>query len=47
LDQGQFKISFAPNKALTVTKQQLRWLLEGLDYAALTPSKTPIYTNHY
>jgi transposase len=47
LDQGQFKIVFTPNKALTISRQQLRWLLEGLDYGAIKCSKERVYTHHF
>lgn len=47
LDEGRFKLSFASKTELTLTKQQLRWLLEGLDYASLTPIKTPMFKHHF
>lgn len=47
LDEGQFKISFSPQKAIILTKQQLRWLLEGLDYASLTSSKTSVFKHYF
>lgn len=47
LDEGQFKLSFASKTVLTLTQQQLRWLLEGLDYAALTPVKTALFEHHF
>jgi transposase len=47
LDEGQFKLSFASKTALTLTRQQLRWLLEGLDYASLTPVKTGLFEHHF
>ena len=47
LDEGQFKLSFASKTALTLTRQQLRWLLEGLDYASLTPVETPVFKHHF
>jgi transposase len=47
LDEGQFKLSFASKTALTLTQQQLRWLLEGLDYASLTPVRTALFEHHF
>jgi transposase len=47
LDEGHFKLSFASKTALTLTRQQLRWLLEGLDYASLTPVKTALFEHHF
>lgn len=41
LDAGQFKLSFSSTTAIVLTQQQLRWLLDGLDYVSLTPLKTP------
>jgi hypothetical protein len=46
LDRELFKISFSSPSPLTLTQQQLRWLLDGLDYAKLTPSK-PQVVKHY
>jgi len=51
LDKGCFKMSFENSSEtsklqMKVTQQQLRWLLDGLDYERLTPSsKTPV--KHY
>ncbi len=47
LDKGQFKLSFSSKKALTLSRQQLRWLLEGLDYVTLAPTKATSYTHHF
>jgi transposase len=47
LDEGQFKLHFTSKTALTLTRQQLRWLLEGLDYASLTPVKTALFEHHF
>ena len=47
LDKGQFKISLLSKKVITLTQQQLRWLLEGLDYALLTPVKKTVFTHHF
>ena len=44
LDRGCFKINFTTKGPINVTKQQLRWLLDGLDYAALKPLKSPVYS---
>lgn len=44
LDRGCFKINFTTQGTMSVTKQQLRWLLDGLDYAALKPLKSPVYS---
>lgn len=47
LDQDCFKISFASKTAITLSQQQLRWLLDGLDYKAIQPFKSPIFTHHF
>ena len=47
LDKGKFKVSFASKTALTLTQQQLRWLLEGLDFASLSPIKTTLFKHHF
>ena len=44
LDRGCFKINFTTKGSVSVTRQQLRWLLDGLDYAALKPLKSPVYS---
>jgi len=44
LDRGCFKINFTGHGPVSVTRQQLRWLLDGLDYAALKPLKSPVYS---
>ena len=43
LDRGTFKLNLTITGPLTITKQQLRWLLDGLDYATLKPLKSPDY----
>ena len=47
LDEGQFKLSFTSKTALTLSRQQLRWLLEGLDYASLTPLESVVFEHHF
>jgi transposase len=44
LDRGCFKINFTTHGPVHITKQQLRWLLDGLDYATLRPLKSPAYS---
>jgi transposase len=44
LDRGCFKINLTHSGHVTLTKQQLRWLLDGLDYATLKPIKSPSYS---
>lgn len=44
LDRGSFKINLTSNEPLQLTKQQLRWLLDGLDYAAVKSAKSRVYT---
>lgn len=44
LDRGCFKIKLTHSGYVTLTKQQLRWLLDGLDYATLKPLKSPSYS---
>jgi transposase len=39
LDAGKFKVSLLSKTEVLLTSQQLRWLLDGLDYAKLTPVK--------
>jgi transposase len=41
LDAGTFKISFASKTEISITSQQLRYLLNGLDYVTLTQPKAP------
>jgi transposase len=36
LHRGCFKIKIIQNERLSLSKQELRWLLEGLDYANLS-----------
>jgi transposase len=40
LDRGCFKINLTHSGCVTLTKQQLRWLLDGLDYVTLKPLKS-------
>lgn len=44
LDRGSFKINLGAKRPLQLTKQQLRWLLYGLDYASIKCSKSPLYS---
>ena len=44
LDRGFFKINLTEKGSVCLSKQQLRWLLDGLDYAALKPLKSPVYS---
>ena len=44
LDRGCFKINFTAKEPVYITKQQLRWLLDGLDYSTLKPLKSPVYS---
>ena len=44
LDRGCFKINLTEKGSVCLSKQQLRWLLDGLDYAALKPLKSPVYS---
>ncbi len=44
LDRGCFKIKLTNSGYASLTKQQLRWLLDGLDYAALKPLTFPVYS---
>jgi transposase len=43
LDRGSFKFKMTDEGFFLITKQQLRWLLEGLDFKRLKPSKSPLY----
>jgi transposase len=47
LDRGCFKINIIQNESLILSKQQLRWLLEGLDYTKLSSTKTHKNSGHY
>lgn len=44
LDRGCFKINLTSNGPLRLSRQHLRWLLDGLDYAALNPYKSASYS---
>jgi transposase len=44
LDRGCFQIKLTTKGHACLTKQQLRWLLDGLDYAILKPIKSPSYS---
>lgn len=46
LDAGTFKISFPSKPEVSLTSQQLRYLLDGLDYVTLTRSK-PTVPKHF
>ena len=39
LDKENFKLSLLSKTEIVLTSQQLRWLLDGLDYLKLTPAK--------
>jgi transposase len=41
LDDGQFKVALSSKTEVILTPKQLRYLLDGLDYMALTLPKTP------
>ena len=43
LDRGCFKINLRVKGPLQLSRQELRWLLDGLDYAALKPLKSASY----
>jgi transposase len=47
LDKGRFKMTFSPKVTLSLTQQQLRWLLDGLDYAKLTSPKTEPFKHYF
>ena len=47
LDAGNFKLSFLSKTEVLLTSQQLRWLLDGLNYAKLTPAKNPEIRYHF
>lgn len=44
LDRGSFKLNLTSHEPLQLTKQQLRWLLDGLDYASIKSVKTRTYS---
>jgi transposase len=44
LDRGCFQINLTAKGSVCLSKQQLRWLLDGLDYATLKPLKSPAYS---
>ena len=46
LDEGIFKIPFNSKNQPLLNRQQLRWLLDGLDYKSLSPHKKPT-PKHY
>jgi transposase len=41
LDDGQFRVALSSKTEVILTRQQLRYLLDGLDYVKLVPLKTP------
>lgn len=43
LDKGTFKIKIDERGVFSVTKQELRWVLEGLDYTTLKRLKVSNY----
>lgn len=47
LDKGQFKLCFSKKSTLMITQQQLRWLLEGLDYTKLIPLQSTTCKYHF
>lgn len=47
LDAGNFKINISSSKEIVLTSQQLRWLLDGLNYIKLTPIKTPKIQHYF
>lgn len=47
LDAGRFKISLSSKTGVSLTSQQLRYLLDGLDYVTLTRSKTTVPTHFF
>ena len=47
LDAGHFKLSLSIKTKVLLTSQQLRWLLDGLNYAKLTPAKNPEIRYHF
>jgi transposase len=46
LDEGIFKITFNSKNPFCITRKQLRWLLDGLDYKSLNPLRNPT-PKHY
>lgn len=46
LDRGKFKISLESKTQIYLKPNQLRYLLDGLDYVKLIPLKTPL-PKHY
>jgi transposase len=47
LDVGNFKLSLSMKTEVLLTSQQLRWLLDGLNYLKLTPVKRPEIKHHF
>lgn len=47
LDAGNFKVSLLSKTEIVLTSQQLRWLLDGLDFTKLTPVKSPQIRHHF
>lgn len=47
LDAGNFKLSLLSKTEIILTSQQLRWLLDGLDYLTLTPVQSPKIRHHF
>ena len=44
LECDRFRLSYTDSGSVTITQQQLRWLLDGLDYQALRGHQPTIYS---
>ena len=47
LEQDHFRLSYASPGVVQVDQQQLRWLLDGLDYTKLQGYKMVTYKSYY
>lgn len=47
LDKGTFKLKIDERGVFNLTKQELRWVLDGLDYTTLKPQKSPNYQVYF
>lgn len=47
LERERFRLSYAPSGSIQITPQQLRWLLDGLDYTKLQGHKSVTYSAFY
>ena len=47
LEKERFLLCYSPSGVVQITGQQLRWLLDGLDYTKLKGHKSVTYSAYY